>query len=684
MGRHLPAVELRGAKPFGVGGRADTAGCIAPASDELGSHVELVFANQSWLFSVVLLPVGSGVTAQDTDLALHVRTAQLALVGGEPAARDHDASTPPDASALEPYLPSAGPAGFLPQNGITTDLDTFNEQTLGDLMSADQRAFLSDHTTARVRLWMAAASDGGVAVIVTQYPFDELAGLALGALGDGEAGDAPIDAPGAAGIADVVSIETPLGSGEGHFTIEAFRRGRMAFQVAAFGGDSARREQLASSMATAVAALAPEGASSPLHPPGVARSLGQAALATALGVAAALGLRRLAAGRAVRPAPVESPAPSVVDVSTTAEELRREGRRLAAVQVVGCAVVAVGLIADIGWWWVAVVALGAIIGLAATAAARRRELARMRGRWTPPSGRTTVIGLAGAGLLVVGVALAVRGLKEWVLLPSLTHLRLADRTGTSPHVLAAAIGLVGIVLLVLAAVVLRQARAHARADRRRAIRTPGGEEILYLRSFDDDRLSVPSVHSARRPFFELFGVRGRDPFEEGIAWELTAQGELCAIGRPGESTLTLGAARDLVDQDTWQSDVTARMATARWIVLAIGATEGLEWEVDALAREGHLARTVFVVPPLAADQVEARWTATRHTLDHAHGRLFVAPVHVAGTVTIRVDARTGEVSATRADRLDEAGYRAAIEHESSSLLPATSVSTWAPVPTVTS
>jgi hypothetical protein len=43
-----------------------------------------------------------------------------------------------------------------------------------------------------------------------------------------------------------------------------------------------------------------------------------------------------------------------------------------------------------------------------------------------------------------------------------------------------------------------------------------------------------------------------------------------------------------------------------------------------------------------------------------------------------------EGSAMRADRLDEAGYRAAIEHESSSLLPATSVSTWGAVPTVTS
>jgi hypothetical protein len=671
------------AKPFDVGNRADTAGCIVPASDELGSRIDLVFANQSWLFSVVLLPGSAGVTTHDTELALHVRTVQLALVGGEPAAPDHASSVPPDASDLDPYLPSAGPAGFLPSNGITTDLDTFNEQTLGDLMSANERAFLSDHTTARVRLWMAAASDGGVAVIVTHYPFAELAGLALGALEDGDAGGAPIEAPGAAEIADLVSIETPLVSGDGHFTIEAFRRGRLAFQIAAFGGDSSRREELASSMATAVAGLAPGGPSAPLRPPGVARSLGQAALATALVVAAALGLRRLAAGRAARPAPIEPPAPRVLDVSAAAARLRREGRRLAAVQIVGCAVVVVGLIADVGWWWVPVVILGALIGLGATAAARRRERARMRSRWTTPRPRTTAIGLAGAALLVLGVALSVRGLKEWVLLPSLTHLRLADRAGTTPHLLAAALGLAGIVLLVLAAALLRRARAHARADRRRATRTTSGEEILYLRSFGDDRLSVPSVHSARRPFFELFGRRGRDPFEEGIAWELAAQGELCAIGRPGESTLTLGATRDLVDQATWQSNVTARMATARWIVLAIGATGGLEWEVDALARQGHLARTVFVVPPVAVDEVEARWMATRHALDQAHGQLFVAPVHVAGTVTIRVDPRNGEVSATRADRLDEAGYRAAIEYESSSLL-AGATSTRVPVPTVTS
>ena len=372
----------------------------------------------------------------------------------------------------------------------------------------------------------------------------------------------------------------------------------------AFGDDASEREALASQAAVAAAALAPPGASAPIQPPSAARSIVQAVVATALVIVGALAIRRLLAGRARRLAPVAPPAPILVDVSRDAATLRRDGRRLATLQIAASAVVVVGLVADVGWWWVLVVAVGVAIGLAATARARRRELARSPGRWSLPSARTSLLGLVGALLVLVGVACAVRGLKEWVLLPSLTHLRLADRVGVSPDRLAAAMAVAGIVALVLAAVVLRRARAHARSDRKRAVGAGRGDDILYLRSFEDDRLSVPSVHSARRPFFELFGVRGRDPFEEGIAWELAAQGQLTAIGRPGASTLSLGATRDLVDEDEWQSAVTARMAASRWVVLALGATTGLEWEVDALARHGHLAKTMFVVPPLAADAIE--------------------------------------------------------------------------------
>jgi hypothetical protein len=220
--------------------------------------------------------------------------------------------------------------------------------------------------------------------------------------------------------------------------------------------------------------------------------------------------------------------------------------------------------------------------------------------------------------------------------------------------------IVGFGLLVLGALLLRRARAHARTalgSARQDERPP----ILYLRSFDDDALSVPSVHSARRPFFELFSLRGRDAFEEGIAWELAAHGPVSAVGRPGRSVVSLGASRELLDPQAWQEAVAERMAKAGWIVVAIGSTEGLAWELGELTRAGHITKSEFVVPPCSPDDIARRWAVTRRSIEHAAGRAFIAPVDVAGTFTIRVDPSSGSVNATRADRLDEAGYRAAIE-----------------------
>ncbi len=295
---------------------------------------------------------------------------------------------------------------------------------------------------------------GGLAVIATEYPYDVLAGLALGTFEDGRY--AAIESTAAPAVVDLLAVEIPLVSGDGNFTLESFRRGRLGYQIMAFGDDASEREALASQAAVAAAALAPPGASAPIQPPSAARSIVQAVVATALVIVGALAIRRLLAGRARRLAPVAPPAPILVDVSRDAATLRRDGRRLATLQIAACAVVVVGLVADVGWWWVLVVAVGVAIGLAATARARRRELARSPGRWSLPSARTSLLGLVGALLVLVGVACAVRGLKEWVLLPSLTHLRLADRVGVSPDRLAAAMAVAGIVALVLAAVVLRR------------------------------------------------------------------------------------------------------------------------------------------------------------------------------------------------------------------------------------
>ena len=325
--------------------------------------------------------------------------------------------------------------------------------------------------------------------------------------------------------------------------------------------------------------------------------------------------------------------------------MRRNGRILAGSQVLACAVVVVGLVADVGWWWPVLVAAGLAVGIVATVLARRREQGDGVRTWSLDSGPAWVFGSIGAVLLVVGAGVAVRALTMTVFIPRIADLRLAERFRTTPERCRDRHGR-GRAGAARARRGAAAARSGLRPLRSRPRRGRPGDDILYLRSFEDDHLTVPSVHSARRPFFELFGVRGRDPFEEGVAWELASYGTLTAIGLPGESTVSLGAARDHVADDEWQAAVAARMDVARYVVVSIGTTQGLAWELRTLMSRGHLGKCVFIVPPVGATEVTTRWDATRAVIDAASGRSFVEPVALVGTLTARIDAASGRVSAT--------------------------------------
>ena len=54
---------------------------------------------------------------------------------------------------------------------------------------------------------------------------------------------------------------------------------------------------------------------------------------------------------------------------------------------------------------------------------------------------------------------------------------------------------------------------------------------------------------------------------------------MIAIGKPGEALAPLGAARDYVGDDIWQHEVKRRMRDATLIVLMLGTSEGLAWEL---------------------------------------------------------------------------------------------------------
>ena len=159
----------------------------------------------------------------------------------------------------------------------------------------------------------------------------------------------------------------------------------------------------------------------------------------------------------------------------------------------------------------------------------------------------------------------------------------------------------------------------------------------------------------------MFSLRGADPFEESVAWELNSYGPVVAVARPGRSRASLGAAREHLSDETWRDQVANRMEEAGIIAVATGETDGLAWELGQVVSGGHLAKTFFVFPPLAPDALDRRWAHTTASLAE-HG-LAVGPLPVPPSLihTVRVDT-DGTASVTYATRRDEATYRTAVDY----------------------
>ena len=114
-------------------------------------------------------------------------------------------------------------------------------------------------------------------------------------------------------------------------------------------------------------------------------------------------------------------------------------------------------------------------------------------------------------------------------------------------------------------------RNHGRRLRYKlAVSLRANEEapVLLLRSFNDDELLDP------RPL-DFFQPR----YEETLLSALSSLGPAVCIGRPKDSLGFGGAARLYVSDDTWQQAVRYFMQRARAVVIVVGRTDGLLWEI---------------------------------------------------------------------------------------------------------
>lgn len=182
-----------------------------------------------------------------------------------------------------------------------------------------------------------------------------------------------------------------------------------------------------------------------------------------------------------------------------------------------------------------------------------------------------------------------------------------------------------LIFLLLAVELYTRARRNsaisAAALRDRDIRPP----LLYLRSFADDNLKVSTHASPRHTWFERFMLRRRERFEVVLIWHLWRFGPVICVGRPRENLPLLGAARDYLSDDEWRDEVESRIREACAVVVVLGHTEGLAWELEATERLQATDKTLLIIPPVPRRALEERW----RIFDDIAGKLGWQPVPVA-------------------------------------------------------
>jgi tetratricopeptide (TPR) repeat protein len=144
---------------------------------------------------------------------------------------------------------------------------------------------------------------------------------------------------------------------------------------------------------------------------------------------------------------------------------------------------------------------------------------------------------------------------------------------------------------------LRRARKYLAPNAEQLLELDGRSPVVYLRPFDSDDLD-PDPPSALEYFLgagdfeETLGA----PEEEQLAVAMNELGPFIAIGKPYDILPKLGAARVRVSDDEWQGKVSEWVAHAQLILLRLGFTEGVEWELAHILEHASPQKLVLLLP----------------------------------------------------------------------------------------
>jgi hypothetical protein len=370
------------------------------------------------------------------------------------------------------------------------------------------------------------------------------------------------------------------------------------------------------------------------------------------------GARRRA--RRITP-PSQPEGPAVWDVSALARENRRAAVWRFTAQLAGVAIIAYGADLFVIRYWYLYLAIGLGVIWAAGRFIHPGGAGRGTNRAIFPRARTIRVTL----LMSVAMVLVLAGLITLITAGLYNSVPSGSPgQGIPAQDQGSTFEVAGFILVALGAIIARFARRLGSMDAERLMRRDPRPPVLYLRSFGDDALKLWTATLGRSSLIERFTLRRFDPFEEVLVRFLSLRGPVIAVNPPGTRLAPLGAARGTIDSGDWHAAVATWMERSSLIVFVAPPsqpTEGLLWELRAVSAARHWDKTIIVVPPVSAAQLQRRWQAFQEASARIWPFTFALPA--ADPAALVLAFRNGAWQAITADRRTEWSYRAALGQE---------------------
>jgi hypothetical protein len=154
---------------------------------------------------------------------------------------------------------------------------------------------------------------------------------------------------------------------------------------------------------------------------------------------------------------------------------------------------------------------------------------------------------------------------------------------------------VSILITVSVIQILLRARKFTVASAEQVLTADPRSPVIYMRSFKDDAAASAPVLSGP-PGWALLFPKELVTEEEIVARILNDFGPMVTIGKPGEPLRELGAARMYVSEQEWHDRVAGLMQSAKLVVLRLGQTEGLWWELEQAIGKMRPEQLLVFVP----------------------------------------------------------------------------------------